>query len=39
VKVLHSAVQDLEFFLHALGRVPGPVFDTQIAAAVCGHGD
>lgn len=39
VKVLHSAVQDLEIFLHAMGRVPGPVFDTQIAAAVCGHGD
>ncbi len=39
VKVLHSAVQDLEIFFHAIGRVPEPVFDTQIAAAVCGHGD
>ena len=39
VKVLHSAVQDLEIFFHAMGEVPGPVFDTQIAAAVCGHGD
>jgi ribonuclease D len=36
---LHSASQDLEIFLNAFGHVPGPVFDTQIAAAVCGHGD
>ncbi len=39
VKVLHSAVQDLEIFLQKLGGVPSPVFDTQIAASVCGHGD
>ncbi len=39
VKVLHSAVQDLEIFMQKIGQVPGPVFDTQIAAAVCGHGD
>ena len=39
VKVLHSAVQDLEIFLQKIGAVPAPVFDTQIAAAVCGHGD
>jgi ribonuclease D len=39
LKVLHSAVQDLEIFLHAFGSVPGPVFDTQIAASVCGLGD
>lgn len=38
VKVLHSATQDLEIFLDKLGEVPGPVFDTQIAATVCGHG-
>lgn len=38
VKVLHSATQDLEIFLGKLGTVPGPVFDTQIAATVCGHG-
>jgi len=38
-KVLHSAVQDLEIFLHKIGSVPAPVFDTQIAAAVCDHGD
>lgn len=39
LKVLHAAVQDLEIFFHATGSVPGPVFDTQIAASVCGHGD
>ncbi|MCO4747110.1 MAG: ribonuclease D [Proteobacteria bacterium] len=39
VKVLHSAVQDLEIFLLKTGSVPAPVFDTQIAAAVCGLGD
>lgn len=39
VKVLHSATQDLKIFLHKMGQVPGPVFDTQIAATVCGHGD
>lgn len=39
VKVLHSAVQDMEIFLHRAGDVPAPVFDTQIAASVCGHGE
>ena len=39
VKVLHSAVQDLEIFLQKIGSIPSPVFDSQIAAAVCGHGD
>ncbi len=39
IKVLHSAVQDLEIFFDKMGQVPAPVFDTQIAAAVCGHGD
>jgi len=39
VKVLHSAVQDLEIFLQKTGRVPAPIFDTQIAASVCGQGD
>ncbi len=38
VKVLHSASQDLGIFLRAMGRIPGPVFDTQIAASVCGFG-
>ena len=39
VKVFHSAVQDLEIFLEKIGQVPAPLFDTQIAAAVCGLGD
>lgn len=38
VKVLHAATQDLEIFLQLMGEVPGPVFDTQIAASVCGFG-
>ena len=39
VKVLHAADQDLEIFLNMLEEVPGPIFDTQIAAAVCGMGE
>jgi ribonuclease D len=39
LKVLHSSSQDLEIFFNAFGQVPGPVFDTQVAAAFCGHGD
>ena len=39
LKVFHSARQDLEIVWN-LGRlVPHPVFDTQIAAMVCGYGD
>ena len=39
VKVLHAATQDLEIFLEKTGQVPAPVFDTQIAASVCGLGE
>jgi ribonuclease D len=39
LKVLHAATQDMEIFYHLTGSVPGPVFDTQIAAAALGHGD
>ncbi len=39
VKVFHAARQDLEIFYHLTGRLPKPVFDTQIAAMVCGFGD
>ena len=39
VKVLHAATQDLEIFLDKTGKVPTPVFDTQIAASVCGLGE
>src|SRR4051794_10631677 len=39
LKVFHSARQDLEIIWN-LGRlVPHPVFDTQVAAMVCGYGD
>jgi ribonuclease D len=39
MKVIHAARQDLEIFLHADGRLPNPIFDTQVAAMVCGYGD
>lgn len=35
-KVLHSAHQDLEILYYRSGNVPGPVFDTQLAAALLG---
>lgn len=38
VKVLHAARQDLELLLALCGRMPVPVFDTQIAAALLGQG-
>ena len=39
VKVFHAGRQDLEIFVHLTGVVPHPVYDTQIAAMVCGLGD
>jgi ribonuclease D len=39
LKVFHAARQDLEIFLHEAGALPHPVFDTQVAAMVCGFGD
>jgi len=39
LKVFHAARQDLEIFFHLTGRLPLPVFDTQVAAMVCGFGD
>jgi len=39
MKVFHAAFQDLEIFHHLAGKVPAPVFDTQVAAAVLGMGD
>ncbi|MBV9330603.1 MAG: ribonuclease D [Alphaproteobacteria bacterium] len=39
VKVLHAARQDIEIFFHQAGVIPHPLFDTQIAAMVCGFGD
>lgn len=39
VKVFHAARQDLEIFYHEGGVIPHPLFDTQIAAMVCGFGE
>ena len=39
VKVFHAAGQDLEIFYHLHGRLPAPLFDTQIAAPLLGHAD
>ncbi len=38
-KVFHAARQDIEIFVKLSGKVPVNVFDTQIAASVCGFGD
>lgn len=38
LKVLHSSSEDLEVLFHRLGELPAPLFDTQIAAALAGHG-
>jgi ribonuclease D len=35
-KVFHSARQDLEIFFHLQGRLPLPLYDTQLAAAAAG---
>jgi ribonuclease D len=39
MKVVHAGRQDIEIFVLKFGAVPGPVFDTQIAAMVAGFGD
>ncbi|MFV0298362.1 MAG: ribonuclease D [Hyphomicrobiaceae bacterium] len=39
VKVFHAARQDIEIMHIKSGKVPEPVFDTQVAAMVCGFGD
>src|SRR5436853_4580603 len=39
LKVFHAARQDLEIFFQLSGEVPHPIFDTQVAAMVCGFGD
>ena len=36
LKVFHAARQDLEIFHMLMHEVPSPVFDTQVAAMVCG---
>jgi len=39
LKIFHAARQDLEIFFNLTGKVVHPLFDTQIAAMVCGYGD
>ena len=39
LKVFHAGRQDIEIFFYLSGAVPIPLFDTQIAAMVCGFGD
>lgn len=39
VKVFHAARQDIEIFWHEAQTIPDPLFDTQVAAMVCGFGD
>ena len=39
LKVFHAARQDIEIFVNMAGAVPAPLFDTQVAAMVCGFGD
>src|SRR3569833_2860344 len=39
LKVFHAARQDIEIIWHMAGRIPHPIFDTQVAAMVLGYGD
>ncbi len=39
LKVFHAARQDLEIFYHLMGKLPAPLFDSQVAAMVCGFGE
>ncbi len=39
LKVFHAARQDIEICFNLSGAVPTPLFDTQVAAMVCGFGD
>jgi ribonuclease D len=39
MKVFHAARQDLEIFQIGAGLIPAPLFDTQVAAMVCGFGE
>jgi ribonuclease D len=38
-KVFHAARQDIEIFFLLSGKIPHPIYDTQVAAAVCGYGE
>lgn len=37
VKLFHAGSQDIEILYRAIGAMPEPVFDTQVAASVLGH--
>lgn len=39
LKVFHAARQDVEIFVKQTGQTPTPMFDTQVAAMVCGFGE
>ena len=39
LKVFHAASQDIEVLYLVTGKVPGPIFDTQVAASLLGHGE
>ena len=39
VKVFHAARQDIEIVWNLARMIPAPLFDTQVAAMVCGYGD
>ena len=39
LKIFHAGRQDLEIFFGLIGEIPSPIYDTQIAAMFCGHGD
>jgi len=39
VKVFHAARQDLEIVWNLARLIPRPIFDTQVAAMVCGFGE
>ena len=39
LKVFHAGRQDLEIFFNITGKIPTPIYDTQIAAMFCGLGN
>jgi len=39
MKVFHAARQDIEIVFHQARLIPHPIFDTQVAAMVCGFGE
>ena len=38
-KIFHSGRQDIEIIYHLSGKIPYPIFDTQIAAQAAGFGE